>query len=222
MDMLFCFVKYKMWSNQYVNEKMYSLSKIDRKTVGSKIYEYGLRRDMWQKDFQLNRKFLIKYSNIKYEKANLRDVRNKAYAKRFNAGKNFMVEYNVNISRQHYLNGNIQIGDNVLISKNVFIDYSGEISIRNNVIITNGVIIESHHHPNHSDFNQDEKLVTPTKLLIEEGVVIGSRAIILSSCNYIGKYARIGAGAVVTHNVADYSIVAGVPAKIIKSQSNTN
>lgn len=45
---------------------------------------------------------------------------------------------------------------------------------------------------------------------------MGSRAIILSSCHYIGKNARVGAGAVVTKDVSDNTIVAGVPAKVIK------
>lgn len=52
--------------------------------------------------------------------------------------------------------------------------------------------------------------------MIEEGAVIGSRAIILNSCNYIGKNARVGAGAVVTKDVPDNAIVVGVPAHIVK------
>lgn len=55
-----------------------------------------------------------------------------------------------------------------------------------------------------------------TSLRICEGAYIGSRAIILDSCNYIGKYARIGAGAVVTKDVPDYALVVGVPAKVVK------
>lgn len=47
-------------------------------------------------------------------------------------------------------------------------------------------------------------------------MIIGSRAIILASCHYIGKHARVGAGAVVTHDVPDYAVVAGVPAKVIR------
>jgi acetyltransferase-like isoleucine patch superfamily enzyme len=56
----------------------------------------------------------------------------------------------------------------------------------------------------------------PTKLVIEENAYVGVNAIILDSCNYIGKYARVGAGAVVTKDVPDYATVAGVPAKIVK------
>lgn len=120
------------------------------------------------------------------------------------------------ISRQHYLPGTIKIGNNVLFAKHVFIDYSGSIEIKDNVRITNGVIIETHHHPFHSDYKMPRDIINVDKLLIEEGAVIGSKAIILNSCNYIGKYARVGAGAVVTKDVPDYATVVGVPAKIIK------
>ena len=56
----------------------------------------------------------------------------------------------------------------------------------------------------------------PTKLVIRERAYIGSRAIILDSCNYIGKNARIGAGAVVTKDVPDNAVAVGVPAKVVK------
>ena len=58
-------------------------------------------------------------------------------------------------------------------------------------------------------------IINVDKLLIEEGAVIGSKAIILNSCNYIGKYAGWGRS-VVTKDVPDYATVVGVPAKIIK------
>lgn len=143
-------------------------------------------------------------------------LRIKAYQKHFNIGKNPIIEDNVLLSRTHGLSGTIKIGNNVLLAKNVFIDYSGYVEIKDNVQLTNGVIIETHHHAFHSDFNQSRDIITQSNLLIEEGAVIGSRAIILSSCNYIGKHARVGAGAVVTKDVPDYAVVVGVPAKIVR------
>lgn len=217
-DILYCYRRYKMWSNQYKKEKFYLLSSDDIEVIGQKYKEEGIKRDEWQKDFIENRKFLVKYTNIKYELSHLREARNKAYTKRFNAGKNLFVEYNVNISRQHYLNGSISIGHNVLLAKNVFIDYSGNVVIKDNVQITNGVIIETHHHAYHSDYKRSRNIISPSSLIIEEDAVIGSRAIILDSCNYIGKNARVGAGAVVTKDVPDNAVVVGVPAKIIKFQ----
>lgn len=208
-----------MWSNEYLKEKFNQLKKKDRDKIGKEYLKRGLKRDKWQKDFRSNRKFIIKYSQKKFELAKFRDKRNKAYAKRYNAGKNLMVEYDVNISRQHYLEGTIHIGDNVLLAKHVFIDYSGNVVINNNVQITNGVIIETHHHSFHSDYREPRNKVESTNLLIEDGVVIGSRAIIMPTVRRIGKYARVGAGAVVTKDIPDYAIVAGVPAKLLRMQT---
>lgn len=216
IDMLYCYNVYKMWSNQYLNERFWALSNSQRIEVGVDYKIKGKIRDDWQRDFQENRKFLYKYTSRKYELPHLREKRNKVYAKRFNMGKGGLVEYNVEISRQHYLNGTISIGENVLLAKNVFIDYSGKVVIEDNVQLTNGVIIETHEHLFHSDYKKSRTEINPTQLLVCEGAVIGSHAIILASCHYIGKHARIGAGAVVTKDVPDYATVIGVPAKVIK------
>ena len=216
VDILYCYRHYKMWSNQYLKEDFFNKSNEERKRIGSSYLEQGIKRDEWQKDFRDNRKFLIKYTNIRYEKASLREKRNEAYRKKFGAGKGLMVEYDVNISRQHYLDGTIKIGSNVLLAKHSFIDYSGDVTIGDDVQITNGVIIETHHHPFHSDYTQPRNIVHPATLKIADGAVLGSRCIILPSCHYIGKHARVGAGAVVTKDVPDYAVVGGVPAKIIR------
>ena len=216
VDILYCYRIYHMWSNQYLKENFYFLSKEIRRQRGEVYRENGMKRDKWQADFIANRKFLVKYSDVKYEVGEKREKRMKAYQRRFNAGKDLMVEYDVNISRQHYLDGTISIGNNVLLGKHVFIDYSGEVVIKDDVQLTNGVIVESHHHGFHSDYRKSRDEIYPTSLVIEKGAVVGSRAIILASCHYIGKHARVGAGAVVTKDVPDYAVVVGVPAKIVK------
>lgn len=215
IDMLICFRKYKMWTNQYVKEQFHLKSGKEKAEIGNKYLEKGKIRDNWQNDFIENRKFLNKYADKKYELPLLREKRNLAYRQRYNMGKGCLVEYNVELSRQHYLNGSIKIGNNVLLAKNVFIDYSGEVIIENDVKIADGVIIESHHR----DLEAYEKgldVNIPTSLLIKEGAYIGTRAIILDSCNYIGKSARIGAGAVVTRDIPDFATAVGVPAKVVK------
>ena len=55
-----------------------------------------------------------------------------------------------------------------------------------------------------------------TPLEIGEDVWIGARVIVLPGCKRIGAHSIIGAGAVVTHDVPDYAIVGGNPAKIIR------
>lgn len=214
-DILYCFRNYKMWSNQYLKESFWSKSKEERKTLGVKFREEGIKRDTWQKDFRENRKFLIKYSNIKYEEVPLRYIRNKKYTERYHAGKNLMVEYDVHLSKQHYLEGSIKIGDNVLLAKHVTIDYSGEVVIEDNVRISDGVIIETHSHNGFTNPLLVDTDAHQEKLVIRKGALIGAKAIILESCHEIGRHARIGAGTIVRFNVPPYAIVAGNPGKII-------
>lgn len=50
--------------------------------------------------------------------------------------------------------------------------------------------------------------------LVKEGATIGANATILCG-NNIGKWAMVGAGAVVAENVPDYAVVLGIPAKLV-------
>lgn len=210
-DIFCCYRKYGMWSNQYLKEKMWELDKAKREEIGNKYGDANNKREEWVKDFYANRKFYIKYGNIKYEKESLRAQRNEAYTKRYHAGKNLFVENDVNISRQHYLDGTISIGDNVLLAKHVFIDYSGEVIIHDDVALANGVIIETHTHI----LEKKGAPPVPGHLVIEKGVKVLSRAYIADTCHLIGRYARIGAGTYIRGNVLPYSIMIGNPAKIV-------
>ena len=209
--MIYCFLKYRMWTNQYVKENFHLKSEEERKRLGLTYREEGKKRDAWQKDFRENRRFFIKYGNVKYEKASLRKKRDKAYTKRYHTGKNLFVEYDVNISRQHYLEGTIKIGNNVLIAKHVFIDYSGKVIIHDNVALANDVIIETH---THSLVNK-KSIPIQSKLEIFDRASIYSRAYIADTCNTIGRMATIGAGSYVRSNIPPYAIVIGNPAKIV-------
>lgn len=139
----------------------------------------------------------------------------KAYQKHFNIGANPIIEHGVIFSRTHGLKGAIHVGNNVLFARNVYVDYSGELTIKDKVKIGAEVIFETHHRDLDANI-RGEDVNVPTQLTIEEGAYIGVRAIVLDSCNYIGKNARVAAGAVVTKDVPDNTLVAGVPAKIIK------
>lgn len=215
IDIVHCYRTYRMWSNQYLKENFHRLSPQERKAVGLRYREAGLKRDEWQKDFVKNRKFLVKYGDIRYELANLREIRNRAYMIFFHTGSGLMVENNVNISRQHYLHGSIKIGKNVLFAKNVFIDYSGDVVIGDNVKFSNGAILESHTHLLFSDPSIPAEKAIPTKVVIEDGVCLGSNCIILDSCTTIGRNARIAAGAVVRNSIPPYAVVVGNPGKIV-------
>ena len=138
-----------------------------------------------------------------------------AYRKMFDIGKKVYIEHNVMMSRAHGLRGSIRIGNQVVLCRNVYIDYSGEVVLKDRINIAADVVIESHHRDLEA-FKVGKDVNIPTRLVIEDGVYFGLKAIILSTCNYIGKNARIGAGAVVLKDVPDYATVVGVPAKVVK------
>ena len=202
-----------MWSNQYLKEKFYSLSKEERKLIGDKYFQKGVLRDEWQKDFDRTKRFLAKYTCRKYDIPTLVSKREEAYTKYYNMGDNCVIEHNVELSRQHYLHGSIKIGNNVLLARNVFIDYSGDVVIEDGVKISADVKIESHGHASYANAQQTGAYKTP--LHIEKNVRIGTGTIIMEGCKRIGKEARIGAGSVIRSNIPPYAIVIGNPAKII-------
>ena len=64
-------------------------------------------------------------------------------------------------------------------------------------------------------FKEGKEGLSKGDIVVDDDVWIGSRAIVLSGV-HIGQGAVIGAGAVVTKDVPPYSIVGGVPAKVLK------
>jgi acetyltransferase-like isoleucine patch superfamily enzyme len=114
---------------------------------------------------------------------------------------------------------NIEIGYNLFINRGVFISAPVKISIGDNVLIGPNVIINSgsHHYKNTTEIirNQGHKLLP---VIIENDVWIGASAHILPGVK-LGKGSVIAANAVVTKSVDPYTIVAGVPARIINKRS---
>jgi len=110
----------------------------------------------------------------------------------------------------------IIIGDNVGIAQNCFIQVRGEICIGNNVIFGPNVSIFSENHI-YSDLNLPISVQGETRkgVKIQDGVWIGTRAVILDGVT-VGQNSIIAAGAIVNKDVPPYSIVGGVPAKVIK------
>lgn len=109
----------------------------------------------------------------------------------------------------------ISIGNNSVVNHGVLIDGRGGIDIKDNVDIARDVIIWSCTH----DISDARHATFCKKVIIEHHVWIGCRAIIMPGV-HIGVGAVIGAGAIVTKDVPDMSIVAGVPAKIIGKRDN--
>ena len=106
----------------------------------------------------------------------------------------------------------VTIGKNVIINKGATFISPGKIEIENNVLIAPEVKIATVNH----DFHDRHNLLHFAKVTIKENAWIGIGAIILPGVT-IGKNAVVAAGAVVTKDVPDNTVVGGNPAKPIKT-----
>jgi UDP-2-acetamido-3-amino-2,3-dideoxy-glucuronate N-acetyltransferase len=102
----------------------------------------------------------------------------------------------------------VKIGNNVKIQNNVSI-YDGVI-LKNDVFCGPSCVFTNLLNPRSAIPRNDPKHYKKTT--VEKGATIGANATILCGVT-IGKYAMIGAGAVVTKDVKDHAIMIGVPAK---------
>jgi acetyltransferase-like isoleucine patch superfamily enzyme len=110
----------------------------------------------------------------------------------------------------------ITIGNNVGIAQNCFIQVRGKVEIGCDVIIGPGVSIFSEaHNSKRTDIPIVTQGETRMDVKIGNDVWIGSNSTILGGVT-IGDSSIIAAGAVVNRDVPAFSIVAGVPAKVIK------
>lgn len=108
---------------------------------------------------------------------------------------------------------NIRIGRGVFINHACsFLDLAGEIIIDDFVLIGPRVNIATEEHPIEP---QNRQQLFGKSVHIKRGAWIGAGATILSGVT-IGENSVVAAGAVVSQNVPDNVVVAGVPAKIIK------
>lgn len=110
--------------------------------------------------------------------------------------------------------GDVIIGDHTRIGlHNTII---GPVTIGSHVNLAQGITVTAlNHNFEDSDKRIDEQGVSTTPVTIEDDIWIGANAVILPGVT-IGNHSVVAAGAVVTKNVPPHSLVAGVPAKIIK------
>ena len=105
----------------------------------------------------------------------------------------------------------IRIGKNVFINSNLLTMARGGITIGDNVQIAANVQIITNNHDLY-----DRMILTCKPVVIEDGAWIGAGATIMPGVT-IGKYAVVGSAAVVTHDVGDYEVVVGNPARVLKT-----
>lgn len=105
------------------------------------------------------------------------------------------IENQVRIGNRVTIKCGVSLWDGVVVEDDVFIGP--------NAVFTNDKRPRSRKHPDHF----------PT-ILLKEGCSLGANATILPGIT-IGRWAMVGAGAVVTHDVPDFALVVGTPARLV-------
>lgn len=135
-----------------------------------------------------------------------------------NIGKGCKIWHFSHIMSGSEMGENCNIGQNVVVSPGVVLGRN--VKVQNNVSIYTGVVCEDDVflgpsmvftnviNPRSAISRRDEFRNT----LVKKGASIGANATIVCG-NTIGEYAMIGAGAVITHDVADFELVVGNPAR---------
>jgi len=129
--------------------------------------------------------------------------------------ENARIGKDCNIGRNVYVGPSVKIGNNVKIQNNALIYEPA--NIEDGVFIGPGVIFTNDLHPRAitlDGMKKTEEDWNKEGVTVEYGASIGAGAICVTPIK-IGKWSMIAAGSVVTKDVLDFSLVAGVPAKQI-------
>ncbi len=109
--------------------------------------------------------------------------------------------------------GDLHFGKNIILNSNVQMTDLGGITLDDGALIGPGASLIT---VNHDLAPKHRRELFVSAIHIMENAWVGARAVILPGVT-IGKNAVVGAGAVVTKDVPDNTVVAGAPAKIIKT-----
>ena len=107
-----------------------------------------------------------------------------------------------------FVANDVRIGDNVKIQNNVSV-YDA-VTLEDDVFCGPSMVFTNVHNPRAAVARKNE--YRPT--LVKRGATLGANCTIVCGTT-VGRYAFVGAGAVVTHDVPDFALVAGVPARQI-------
>jgi len=121
--------------------------------------------------------------------------------------KGAVIGRDCNIGDHCYIEGGVQIGDEVVIKNGVSL-WTG-VTIEDRVFIGPNVAFTNDLVPRAKVYRDDYD-----HTLVKEGASIGANATLLCPLT-IGRYALVGAGAVVTRDVPDFGLVYGNPARLV-------
>ncbi len=122
----------------------------------------------------------------------------------------------IHTGARFYNPSNITIGKDSILGEGIVLDGRDTIKIGDHVDIASEVMVYNSQH----DIHSDDIHAISAPIIIDDYVFIGPRAIILPGVT-LAKGSVVGAGAVVTKDVAAFTIVGGVPAKVIGERKQT-
>jgi acetyltransferase-like isoleucine patch superfamily enzyme len=111
---------------------------------------------------------------------------------------------------------NIRVGRNVFINQGCTLNDIGGIEIGDDVLIGPRVSLISSGHP--LDPNQRRRQIVAAPIVIQRNVWLATGAMVLQGVT-VGEDSVVAAGAVVTRDVPPATLVAGVPARVVRTMS---
>jgi acetyltransferase len=122
----------------------------------------------------------------------------------------------VDIGRRISFSSRFSLGDRSSVGDNTYI--LGKVTIGNDVMMAaNCAFIASNHNISRTDIPMNQQGGSDEPIVVEDDVWICYGSTICAGV-HIGKGAIIAAGAVVTKNVPEYTIVGGVPARVLRKR----
>ena len=107
-----------------------------------------------------------------------------------------------------YVGNDVLIGDNVKVQNNVSV-YDA-VTLENDVFCGPSMVFTNVHNPRAAVLRKDQYRRT----LVKRGATLGANCTVVCGTT-VGEFAFVGAGAVVSRDVADFALVVGVPARPI-------
>lgn len=131
-----------------------------------------------------------------------------------------LLNVNARIEPGAIIRDKVKIKDNAVIMMGAVLNIGAEVGegsmIDMNAVLGGRAIVGDHCHIGAGTVLAG--VIEPASavpVIVEDNVMIGANAVVLEGCR-IGKNAVVAAGAVVTHDIPENAVAAGVPAKIIK------
>ena len=128
-------------------------------------------------------------------------------------GENAVIGRACVVGRGAYVGPGVQIGDHVKI-QNYALVYQPAV-LEDGVFVGPGAVLTNDLNPRSVDADGQLKSAadwTPVAVHVKEGASLGARSVCVAPV-VIGRWAMVGAGAVVTADVPDFALVVGVPAR---------